>query len=358
MNMRAVFIIWVILFQTCLISGQERTLRVGVMHEPPFAIIEEKGAFSGFGVDLWKKIAEDRNTSFTFMKFNDHLGLLRALDFQEVDIAINPIHVNEVRLKMFEVTQPFYVSSIGVATTSSERSQITLILRNFFSLDFLRLVTYIILTVMVFGIILWIAERRHNRMQFGSGWTGLFDGLWWSAVTITTVGYGDKAPKSKTGRTIAMLWMFLAIIIISAFTGTVASTLTVKSLGADIEQFEELRNVKKLGCVYGSTSEELLKKNEIDVRHYYDSPEEALRGLARKEIQVLLHDRTVLEYLISKMDLNRKVHLLPVDFHKQFRSFLLPKSSPDINWVNQLLVRNINDPAWQEILKKYELREE
>jgi ABC-type amino acid transport substrate-binding protein len=333
-------------------------MKVGVMHEPPFAIINDSKGFSGFGVDLWERIAEDNNTQYKYIRYNDHLGLLRALDFREIDIAINPIHVNEVRLRMFEVTQPFYVSSIGVATTSAERSQITMILRNFFSIDFLRLVSWIVLTVLVFGVILWIAERKHNRMQFGTGWHGLFDGLWWSAVTITTVGYGDKAPKSKMGRAIAMLWMFLAIIIISAFTGTVASTLTVKSLGADIEQFEDLRNVKKLGCVYGSTSEEILKKNEITAHLFYDSPEKALRGLANKEIQVLLHDRTVLEYQISKMDLYSRVQLLQVEFHKQFRSFLMPRGSENLRWVNPLLVRNINDPSWQEILKRYELREE
>jgi ABC-type amino acid transport substrate-binding protein len=328
------------------------------MHEPPFAILSEDGVISGFGVDLWEQIAQDYQTEFEYVAYNDHLGLIRALDFMEIDVAINPIHVNEIRMRMFEVTQPFYVSSVGVATTSRDRSYISMILLNFLSLDFLRLVLWIVLTVLIFGVMLWIAERNHNRMQFGTGWHGLFDGLWWSAVTITTVGYGDKAPKSKIGRAIAMLWMFLAIIIISAFTGTVASTLTVKSLNVDIEKFEELRNVKKLGCVHGSTSEDLLKKNNIAIHYYYDSPEEALRGLANKEIEVLLHDRTVLDYLISKLDLYRKVHLLPVDFHKQYRSFLLPKGSEDIKWINPLLVRNINKSTWQEILQRYELREE
>jgi ABC-type amino acid transport substrate-binding protein len=356
--MRHTFFIVAFVIQIVQLNGQHEILRVGVMHEPPYATLNGNEEIGGFAVDLWEQIASDHKVQFEYHAYNDHLGLLRALDFNEVDIVINPIHVNEVRLRMFEVTQPFYVSSVGVATSSSDKSQVTMILRNFFSRDFLSLVLWIILTVLVFGVLLWFVEHNHNRMQFGPGWAGLFDGLWWSAVTITTVGYGDKAPKSKLGRAIAMLWMFLAIIIIAAFTGTVASTLTVKSLGADIEQFEELRNVNKLGCVHGSTSEDLLKKHKITIHRNYDSPEEALRGLANKDIQVLLHDRTIMNYLINELQLNRKVYLLPVNFNQQYRSFLLPKGSEDIDWVNPLLVRSINDPFWQEILKKYKLSEE
>ncbi|MEA1912126.1 MAG: ion channel, partial [Spirochaetota bacterium] len=62
---------------------------------------------------------------------------------------------------------------------------------------------------------------------FESGINGEFsrfiDSLWWGAVTITTVGYGDMAPVSITGRTIAVMMMFGGIVLTSIFSGTIAS---------------------------------------------------------------------------------------------------------------------------------------
>ncbi|MEL6866751.1 MAG: ion channel, partial [Bacteroidota bacterium] len=212
--------------------------------------------------------------------------------------------------------------------------------------------------IFVFGFFLWLAERHENRRQFRPGPIGLFDGLWWSAVTMTTVGYGDKAPKTRLGRVIAMIWMFTAIIIISGFTATIASTLTVKSLSRSIEDLEDLRNSKKIGSVYASSSEDFLKSNQIQAKAFYKGAEESLYALTSRDIEVLLYDKPVLEYFIDKLQLSNKISLLPVNFNKQYRSFFLPKNSPYLSWVNPLLVRKINEPTWPEILEKYNLREE
>ena len=53
--------------------------------------------------------------------------------------------------------------------------------------------------------------------------TSLADGLWWSIVTLTTVGYGDITPNSFAGRLIGILIMFLGIGIIALFTAAIAS---------------------------------------------------------------------------------------------------------------------------------------
>lgn len=54
---------------------------------------------------------------------------------------------------------------------------------------------------------------------------GLFDSLWWTVVTLTTVGYGDIAPVTPAGRILGMAVMFSGIGLVSALTGNLASFL-------------------------------------------------------------------------------------------------------------------------------------
>ena len=63
---------------------------------------------------------------------------------------------------------------------------------------------------------------------------------------MTTVGYGDYAPKSLMGRTFCMMWILLGIIVISTFTGLIASALLT---GGD-EMFTMRGSV--IGAIHGS----------------------------------------------------------------------------------------------------------
>ena len=49
------------------------------------------------------------------------------------------------------------------------------------------------------------------------------DALWWSYVTITTVGYGDKYPVTTEGRLIAAVLMTVGVGLFGTFTGFLAS---------------------------------------------------------------------------------------------------------------------------------------
>ena len=49
------------------------------------------------------------------------------------------------------------------------------------------------------------------------------DALWWSFVTLTTVGYGDRYPVTTEGRLIAAVVMVTGMGIFATFTGFVAS---------------------------------------------------------------------------------------------------------------------------------------
>jgi voltage-gated potassium channel len=54
------------------------------------------------------------------------------------------------------------------------------------------------------------------------------DALWWSATTVTTVGYGDHFPVTTTGRLVAVVLMLVGIACIGAITAGVAAWLVAQ----------------------------------------------------------------------------------------------------------------------------------
>lgn len=54
------------------------------------------------------------------------------------------------------------------------------------------------------------------------------DALWWAAVTVTTVGYGDKFPISSEGRWIAVGLMMTGIAVVGSITASLAAWIVNK----------------------------------------------------------------------------------------------------------------------------------
>ena len=57
-----------------------------------------------------------------------------------------------------------------------------------------------------------LARLAKANPDFGTDIKGLGHGIWWSAVTMTTVGYGDFRPSMKTSRILAVVLAFVGIV--------------------------------------------------------------------------------------------------------------------------------------------------
>lgn len=72
-----------------------------------------------------------------------------------------------------------------------------------------------VLLISSVAIYLFEAEAPHSRVQT------LMDALYWSVITLTTVGYGDIVPVTTEGRVVAMVLVFAGIGVISFATSIV-----------------------------------------------------------------------------------------------------------------------------------------
>ncbi len=82
----------------------------------------------------------------------------------------------------------------------------------------------VILIVIILGTLMYIVEGQKN------GFENIPKSIYWSVVTLTTVGYGDVVPVTTFGKFLASIIMILGYGIIAVPTGIVSAAI-VKSAG-------------------------------------------------------------------------------------------------------------------------------
>lgn len=67
----------------------------------------------------------------------------------------------------------------------------------------------------------------------GAEITSPSDALWWSIVTVTTVGYGDLVPVTDSGRSLAALLMTFGVALVSVLTSFITTSLVQRAKPTD-----------------------------------------------------------------------------------------------------------------------------
>ena len=118
----------------------------------------------------------------------------------------------------------------------------------------------ILLTILVLTVSSTLVLQFESQSPDANITTG-GDALWYSMVTITTVGYGDFYPVTAAGRITAMFIMFMGVGIIGALASILASLLVGGSSPAEDEETPAAEPVP-------SVEEELKAiKDELAVMH-------------------------------------------------------------------------------------------
>lgn len=330
-------------------STPARTLTVGVKVAPPF-VIADGDNYRGLAIDLWQEAAGDHGWTYVYRPY-DLEGLLDAVSSGEVDVGIGAITATAERERRMDFAHPIISSGLGVAVRGAQTAGWLAVARALVSSAFLKVISTLALLLLVVGFLVWLVEHKRNPEQFGgTRGQGIFSGFWWAMVTMTTVGYGDTAPRTVPGRILGLVWMLAALVIVSFFTASITSALTVGQLSNRIRGVDDLGSVQ-IASVPASTSAGWLQRQKLGYREVRNL-DAALADLAAGRADAVVYDKPLLRYQIQQRYRN-KLQVLPLVLERQDYAFALPTDSPLREDIDTSLLKRINSPDWKRRLGGY-----
>jgi ABC-type amino acid transport substrate-binding protein len=338
----------VLVLCVCLsVHAQSDPITVATREMPPFSFLSESGQWEGVAIELWDELARELEIEYRIEAVDTISNLLAGVASGRYALAVGGITITSEREKVIDFTQPFLSSSLALASRQ-KRSPWHHVARGVFNWEFMTFAMLFIVLLFVVGWLVWLFERKHNAAFAEHRGRGIGSGFWWAAVTMTTVGYGDKSPKTAAGRILAVVWMFVSVIIISMFTATVVSSLTEGTLQRQptVEQMLESR----VGTVASSTGEQFLENYHL-LPHTYDSIIQVIDALQSNTLDAVVYDLPVLRYY--RRLYKEKMDVFPLVLQRQDYGIVMPQDAPFRNDLNVALLRFVRSGNWERIRERY-----
>lgn len=327
-----------------------RRLKVAVFDRPPYSFRDKDGNWVGLSIELWEKIAGRLGIPYDYVEM-PLSEVYKQLHSGACDLS-PAIAISRERADQVEFTEPYLFSHGAVLLQhKSFFGHMASFYSYLWNKEVLIIMVSMTFGMMLFSLLLVLVERRYEQGHFGgSSLKGFGSALWFSAVTMTTVGYGDKTPLSGTGRMITFLWMLVGVLLIALFTGTIASSITTAQLRSGILRFEDLSRFR-VGCYKDSRMDLLLQARGIPARRYA-TPEGGFEGLAKQEINAYAGDSIALDFLMT--------HLAPGEFQMSLipdsaliYSFATKQHLPELAVINKELLGITLAPDWRQNAEKW-----
>ncbi len=325
-------------------------LRIGVAESPPLAIRQSDGTWSGLAVDLWTHIAADLNLQYELQPIPLDAAAPMLRD-GALDAVLGAIPVSPEGEEQFDYSQPYLATGLGFAQRMDDQLRWGALWDTLLSTRLLSIIGAIMVAVLLVGIIIAWVERRHHSTDFGGPWQqGVSTGVWWAAVTMTTVGYGDATPKTGPGRALALLWMFVGVIAVAILTATATSILTLSHMQGTVSRPTDLLRLR-LGAVPGAAGADYLTDRHTPFEAFADY-EAGLNALHENRIDAFVANIPALRYLIH-LSWHGELEVSPIALEAVLYAIALPTSSPLRGRIDSALLRATHEDIWREVERHY-----
>lgn len=331
-----------------------KPLQIGIYVNPPYAIKNEKGTWEGISVTLWNNIMADSGLKSDFVELPME-DMIPSIVSGKIDAALSEEAIDSDAEKVIDYTQSYLISAIGLAVAPADMETAWKnIFSELFNWTLLKVALCTIGALFVISFLIWLVEKKPGTGHFQEGIRGLGSALWFGAVTMSTVGYGDKTPSTLGGRLIAIFWMIFGVILVSVFTATLTSSMSATRTNLDISNISDFNHLT-CGTLKDSKSSELLRKIGIN-EHNYETTEAALDDLLKKNIDAVVGDKNTLLYFQKQFGARKP----PVHFHipkftlrESVLAFPIRNDHPDIEKINHAILNITASREWRSVLSMW-----
>lgn len=334
---------------TVSLETVEQPLIVGLSPIPPF-IIQSASAqagsdWDGIGVQLWREIAQELKLDYEWREVEPDRAIAQ-LESGDLDVAL--VAATASREEQVDFTQSYFATTLAIATKRWQR--LWDVVKAIFSPQFLKICLWLSLILIVVGVACWLFERRSNDEMFHkSPRQGIWDGFWWAGVTMTTIGYGDKAPKTVGGRILALLWMLVAMGLTASLTATITSVLVLNQRIQPL-QVQQLKSMQ-VGSVANTNVASYLQQQQISFQTY-PTPKAGLRAVEQGRLDAFIYSSASLRTL-NQNAFQKRLQIDDTGIPMSQYAFALPNNSSLREPLNRILLQELSEPDWQSTLQRY-----
>jgi len=343
------FIISLLWVNNAFGQSDSTILKVAVHAHPPYMIQENnEPKWDGISLQLWRQIAEELHLNYTLVAVEKEQQQ-QALESGEVDILLMS-EVSAEQDSLLSYSHFYHTAKVGIATPQD--SSLTSVAAAFFSKRFWQIALMLSVLLLIVGALIYLIERRSNDDNFGgerSILKGIGAGFWWAGVTMTTIGYGDKAPVTFVGRAIALLWMLMAMAVTAVLTASLVSAMG-GAVGKEVNVPEELKEMK-VAALEHSPASAYLKTKGISFEGF-TTVEKAIQALENEEVEVVLANVASLKHGIASQNASGiKVQEKPLP--QQHYALAQLRTTAQFKAIDNRLLDIIGTEQWQKTLQHF-----
>ena len=273
------------------------TLRVAARPLPPFVIYEDR-AYSGFEVELVRLVGAQLGMEVEIHAVDTVAKQIDDITRGIAQLGLGGVAITGAREEVADFSVPVLDSGLTILTTTDESRGLGDRILSFSSAiassDLPWLLVVFGVAVLVAAHMIWWLERRHNPDFAVPYRKGIWDSFYWSVVTMSTVGYGDKVARGTRGRVLALIWIALGTLVFASFTASIASSLAVNELRSEISGPDDLLG-RRVATVVHSAGESYLPSIGVGPV-VVDRVEDAYRLLSEGDVEAVVFDAPVLQY--------------------------------------------------------------